>query len=111
MIHLNQKTAAIFLLLVFISVMVFITLAFIKALFMFPSFRKEIWIGITDGDKTPHQDDYQRTAQLFWSTFFGSGLVCSFLLWMAFPGPEWRYITGGISLVFLACVGLRKIKF
>lgn len=69
------------------------------------------WHGITNGDMIPHQDDFQRTAQLFWSFVFGNGLVCCFFLWAAFPSSngEWHYITGGVSLVFLACVGLRTL--
>lgn len=100
----------LFVMFVFLLMMILLTLVFIKALFKFPSLRKKIWVGITNGDHIPHQDDFQRTAQLFWSFVLGTGVVIFFCLWAAFPSPEWHIIVPSISLTFLGCIGLKSFN-
>jgi len=104
---MELKSVALTLLWVFVLIMVFMLLAFVKAMFKFPTLRHKVWHGITNGDMIPTQDDFQRTAQLFFAIFFGVGLIIGFLLWMAFPVPEWHIIIPTLSGIFIACVGLR----
>jgi hypothetical protein len=107
---MDLKTIAISLLICFMAMICVLITVFIKALFKWPSFRNQIWQGITNGDNTPHLDDFQRTSQLFWSYVLGICLIISFLLWMAFPGPEWHIISPAIGVAFLTCIGLRSLN-
>lgn len=109
-IQISLKTVMLMILFGFFCFMIVVSLTIIKALFRFPAFRREIWTGITNGDKIPHQDDFQRTAQLFWSFILGTGVVTCFCLWPAFPMPEWHYIVPAISGTFLICIGLKLIN-
>ena len=111
MITVDLRSVCVIILIVFILMMAFITMKFIQALFKFPELRDRVWNGITDGDNVPHLDDFRKTAQLFWSSVFGSGLVCCFLLWAAFPENHlvWVWVTSGVGAIFLACIGLKTI--
>ncbi|HMG90764.1 MAG TPA: hypothetical protein VK589_11915 [Chryseolinea sp.] len=110
MITVDLKTVCIVLLAIFIIMEIYGVMIFIKAIFKFPTFRAKVWHGITNGDDVPHLDDFQRTSQLLWSYVFGSGIVICILLWIAFPeNAEWKWITGSVGAIFLACIGLKTI--
>jgi hypothetical protein len=108
--HVELESVCLAILTIFVIAMLCGAVVFLYALFKFPTLRHKIWHGITNGDLVPHQDDFQRTAQLFFAFVFGTGLVCCFLLWAAYPSDEWRIIVPAISVVFLGCIGLRSFK-
>lgn len=108
--ELTVTVVALTLLFAFIIFMAAITLAFIKALFKYPALRKQVWKGITDGDDTPHQDDFRKTALLFWACVFGTLIVIFFLLWAAFPQYDWKIPIIIMSAVFLGCLGLKSLS-
>lgn len=107
-----EVTVTVVSLTLLISFMVFmgtITMYFIKAIFKFPQFRRQIWKGITDGDDTPHQDDFRKTAILFWSFVLGTLVVIFFLLWAAFPQYDWKFPVIILCTTFLGCLGLKSL--
>jgi hypothetical protein len=105
--QIDLKSVALTLLIVFVMFMMYITLVFIRAIFKFPTLREKLWHGITNGDMVPDHDDFQRTAQLFFSYLLGFLLITCFLLWISFPISEWHIIVPSVSAVFIACVGLK----
>jgi len=107
---IDLTSVALMLLVIFITIGMVFCIVFIQALFRFPSFRQKLWHGITDGDLQPSQEDFRKTAQLFFAFVFGFILICCILLWIAFPMKEWRAIILAVTGIFLGCIGLRALK-